>query len=60
MSELSNIAPCGLRLGGGLTSDGEKINYLPIGNNLETMELDYKKCTDLIEQYCFPTIVYNG
>lgn len=60
MSELSNIAPCGLRLGGGLTSDGEKINYLPVGNDLETREPDYKKCTDLIEQSCFPTIIYNG
>lgn len=60
MSELSNIAPCGLRLGGGLISDGEKINYLPIGNNLETGEPDYEKCIDLAEQLCLPVVNYEG
>lgn len=60
MNKLSNIAPCGLRLGGGLISDGEKINYLPIGNDLETGEPDYEKCAELISQECFPVIMYNG
>lgn len=43
----------------GLVSDGEKINYLPIGNDLETGEPDYKKCAELISQKCFPVIMYN-
>lgn len=38
---------------GGLISDGEKINYLPIGNDLETGEPDYERCTELISQECF-------
>lgn len=45
---------------GGLISDGEKINYLPIGNDLETGEPDYERCIELINQECFPVIVYNG
>lgn len=60
MSKLSNIAPCGLRLGGGLVSDGEKINYLPLGNDLETEKPDYKKCVELLSQNCIPTIVNDS
>lgn len=41
-------------------SDGERINYLPIGNNLETGEPDYEKCVELISQECLPVIMYNG
>lgn len=42
---------------GGLVSNGESINYLPIGNNLETMQPDYEKCVELFDQDCAPMII---
>lgn len=45
---------------GGLVSDGEKINYLPLGNDSETMQPDYERCVELLSQNCIPTIVNDS
>lgn len=60
MNKFTNIAPCGLKLGGGLISDGEKIRYFPYGNNLETNEPDYSRCIEQKENGVMPILYLDG